>query len=89
MALKLLFLVVSYIFRTTKSLGAYRSEQNAENMQIPHKRAGAEKKKIMKFQINYIPEMSTDSLNNSLINLCGGRRFEIEMQSEIFFFFFL
>lgn len=40
----------------------------------------------MKFQINYIPEMSTDSLNNSLINLCGGRRFEIEIQSEIFFF---
>lgn len=29
--------------------------------------------------------MSTDSLNNSLINLCGGRRLEIEIQSEIFF----
>lgn len=54
-------------------------------MQIPHKRAEAEKKKIMTFEIHYIPEMSTDSLNNSLINLCGGRRFEIEIQSEIFF----
>lgn len=31
--------------------------------------------------------MSTDSLNNSLINLCGGSRLEIEIQSEIFFFF--